>query len=428
MVVIFSQQRSARLNYICDFIFKEQLGVAYAISNDIEWCRQQKDFVINYSNLPLDFAGYKLIPHPLLFEKGITQQNIDCFEINNQPAFFKSIHSDLPFDIFAASFFLLSRYEEYLPHQKDMYGRFSHEESIAYKNGFLDIPLINYWLKKFEASLKEKGNTLLFNSPSFAFLPTYDIDMAWSYRYKGLLRNIFGFISKPSWERLKVLLHLQKDPFDSYEYLDTLHQQYLLQPVYFFLVATAVSRYDKNIAPYRKSMRNLIAKHASKYILGIHPSWKSNRQISMLKKEKKRLEKHTQKTITHSRQHYIKFNLPDTFEKLQKAGIEKEYSMGYGSINGFRASVASSFYWYNLQREMPTHLRIYPFCFMDANSFYEQHQNATAALVELEHYYNECKKTNGLLITIFHNNFFGTAQQFKGWKEMYSQFIAQLHQ
>ena len=54
------------------------------------------------------------------------------------------------------SFFLLSRYEEYLPHSKDQYGLYAHENSIAYKEGFLHQPLINIWLEDFRKLLEKK--------------------------------------------------------------------------------------------------------------------------------------------------------------------------------------------------------------------------------------------------------------------------------
>ena len=41
------------------------------------------------------------------------------------PVFFQTTSdSDIPFDVFAASFFLVSRYEEYLEFQPDAHGRF----------------------------------------------------------------------------------------------------------------------------------------------------------------------------------------------------------------------------------------------------------------------------------------------------------------
>ena len=78
-------------------------------------------------------------------------------------AFFKS-EGDYPFDIFSAVFYLLSRYEEYLPHKKDMYGRYAHENSLAFKEGFLNLPLINIWLEDFKNVLKKKFPSLIIHN------------------------------------------------------------------------------------------------------------------------------------------------------------------------------------------------------------------------------------------------------------------------
>jgi hypothetical protein len=97
--------------------------------------------------------------------------------------------------------------------------------------------------------------------------------------------------------------------------------------------------------------------------------------------------------------------------------------MGYGSINGFRASIASSFYWYDLKQEEQTQLLVHPFCFMDANAYYEQKLSAEEALQEMILYYQAVKDVNGTLITIWHNNFLGTDREFEGWREMYRRFV-----
>ena len=220
-----------------------------------------------------------------------------------------------------------------------------------------------------------------------------------------------------------------KDPFDCYDWLNTIHKKYQLEPTYFFLVAEKNGEFDKNIMPHNDAMWKLVKKHTALYEIGIHPSWQSNAKVSLLKTEMEWLaEMSGIKHITVSRQHYIKFSLPQTYRTLIEAGIHDEFSMGYGSINGFRASVASSFYWYDLEKEAQTSLRIHSFCFMDANSYYEQKQHAEQAYEELMHYYNVCKAVNGTLITIWHNNFLGTANEFRGWREMYSTFIAQVRQ
>ena len=182
-------------------------------------------------------------------------------------------------------------------------------------------------------------------------------------------------------------------------------------------------KYDKNILPANTAMQSLIRQHADKYTVGIHPSWQSGDEHSLLGKEIKILEGISGKTVTTSRQHFIRFTLPDTFRRLLAAGIKEDYSMGYGSINGFRASVASPFFWYDLEKEEQTDLLLHPFCYMEANSFYEQKVSSQEALEEMLHYLNEVKKVNGTLITLWHNTFLGTDPFFAGWREVYQQFI-----
>ncbi len=431
MLTIYSEHTSPRLEYICNVLFKEQLGIDFKITkNDSEL---KDNFTINYSNQRLTINAFQIIPHGLLFENNIQEQEIDVFrfksfikENKKEIAFFKNPLSDFPFDIFSAAFYLLSRYEEYLPYEKDSYGRFSHKQSLAYQNEFLEIPLVNIWIQELKQALILKFKSIEFKEPKFKTILSYDIDIAWSYKNKGLLRNIGGFLKNFDVDRLKVMLGLKKDPFDAYEFMDGLHKNIHTEIIYFFLVAQSISKYDKNISPENKQMKQLIASTSAKYKVGLHPSWKSNNYQTILNNEKEALENISGKNISGSRQHYIQFRLPETFEHLINVGIKKDYSMGYGSINGFRASFAGSFYWYHLKKEQTTSLRLFPFCFMDANSFYEQFQDVATTSMELMHYKNECQKVNGLFVSIFHNNFLGTDKQFSGWAAMYAEFISQL--
>lgn len=431
MLTIYSEHTSPRLEYICNVLFKEQLGIDFKITkNDSEL---KDNFTINYSNQRLTINAFQIIPHGLLFENNIQEQEIDVFrfksfikENKKEIAFFKNPLSDFPFDIFSAAFYLLSRYEEYLPYEKDSYGRFSHKQSLAYQNEFLEIPLVNIWIQELKQALILKFKSIEFKEPKFKTILSYDIDIAWSYKNKGLLRNIGGFLKNFDVNRFKVMLGLKKDPFDAYEFMDGLHKNIHTEIIYFFLVAQSISKYDKNISPENKQMKQLIASTSAKYKVGLHPSWKSNNYQTILNNEKEALENISGKNISGSRQHYIQFRLPETFEHLINVGIKKDYSMGYGSINGFRASFAGSFYWYHLKKEQTTSLRLFPFCFMDANSFYEQFQDVATTSMELMHYKNECQKVNGLFVSIFHNNFLGTDKQFSGWAAMYAEFISQL--
>ena len=428
-MLLYADVISKRLQYIINFIGNEISMESFRLTQDKDEFRNVTGSKINYSNERITDNECWIKPHSLLAENSIKEQTIACFEWNDSKAFFKT-EGDFPFDIFATSFYLLSRYEEYLPHEKDMYGRYAHENSLAFREIFLNIPLVNQWLQVFKKVLKQQFPSFALKNTSFKFQPTYDIDEAFSYKHKGWFRNAGGAVKdvlKGNWSKVglrqKVLSNKIKDTYDSYEWMDELHQQYNLKPNYFFLVPEKNGQYDKNILPTNTAMQQLIKQHTEKYTVGIHPSWQSGDEHSFLGKEIKTLEGITGKTVTTSRQHFIRFTLPDTFRRLLSAGIKEDYSMGYGSINGFRASVASPFYWYDLAKEEQTELLLHPFCHMEANSFYEQKVSSQQALEEMLHYLNEVKKVNGTLITLWHNTFLGTDPFFAGWREIYQQFI-----
>jgi hypothetical protein len=214
-----------------------------------------------------------------------------------------------------------------------------------------------------------------------------------------------------------------RDPYDAFEWMNELHEKYELDPLYFLLVAEANGKYDKNSLPSHVAMRGLIKNISSRYGIGIHPSWQSGDRPELLKKEIRLLENITGKNITVSRQHFLRFTLPEGYRRLIDAGIKEDHSMAYGTMNGFRASVTSSFYWYDLERDQATDLLLHPFCFMDANSFYEQKHEPEQARAELLHYLKEVRSVNGRLITLWHNTFLGEESRFRGWREVYEAFL-----
>lgn len=428
-MILYSDIITSRLQYISDFIGKEITGAPIQLTTDIDFFKNYENPKINYSHQPIATDEFFLKPHSLLSGKTIAQQHIDCYVVNGVKFFFKT-EGDWHFDIFAASFYLLSRYEEYLPHPKDAYGRYAHENALAFKENFLHEPLINTWMKVFSEKLKQKFPSFSFFTSSFSLQLTYDIDEAYSYKYKGRIRTAGGMAKhllkgrgKLLKQRFDVLRKKTEDPYDSYDWMNTLHEEYHLQPKYFFHVGSRNGPFDKNILPSHPAMKRLIQQHAAKYEVGIHPSWRSGDDEHLLQEEIHTLETITGKKIRSSRQHYIRFSLPDTFRSLVRSGIRKDYSMGYGSINGFRASVATSFKWYDLEKEAVTDLELFPFCFMDANSFYEQEFSAEQAFDEMCQYRNSIRSVNGTMIMIWHNNFLGTEDRFRDWKKIYERFI-----
>jgi len=431
-IVVYSAQKSTRLHYVLDWLFKEQLHVDYKLVQN-EKDLDDLSFFISYGK---SFPNALSIPDAgLLWHQGIKKYEIITGTWNNIPTLC-AIDADeeksfsLPFDILSAIFFLLSRYEEYYPFKADAHGRYPAKESILYKMGWLREPLIDEWIEGLMIMLKERFNTHL--SPlSFSYQPTYDIDIAYSYLHKGRRRTVGGYAKdllsgniKSVKERYRVL-HGEKDPYDTFFAIQELHKLYNIKPIFFILMAPSATNYDKNINPTHPEMQKLIKRLSHNAWIGIHPSYYTDRN-NELPAEKKILEETIGKNISISRQHYIKLKLPDTYRELIGHGITSDYSMGYGTHLGFRAGTGRSFLWYDVLNEAITGLRIYPFCFMDTTAWYGEKLNAADALSALREMTKKLQQTHSTLITIFHNFSLGTSSEWVGWGKMYELFLGEM--
>src|SRR5882757_553676 len=129
-MLFYSDHKSPRLNYMLDLISKEIFNEPFIHTSDKSAFISHTGARLNYSDERFSENEFFIRPHKLLFETGIREQQISRFEVSGRAAFFQT-SGDFPFDIFAAAFFLVSRYEEYLLFQPDRYGRFPHQASIA---------------------------------------------------------------------------------------------------------------------------------------------------------------------------------------------------------------------------------------------------------------------------------------------------------
>ena len=144
----------------------------------------------------------------------------------------------------------------------------------------------------FRSQLKEFFPLLPIQLPTFRFIPTYDIDIAWSYLHKGWIRNAGGALKniRTLPERIRVIMGNEKDPFDCYEMLQHLHEKNAQSTIYFFLVTCNRSSLDKNINPKNEALRQLIKKISTYAMIGVHPSGYSHTDKSAICNEKKTLE------------------------------------------------------------------------------------------------------------------------------------------
>lgn len=421
MLYIYCPFDTPRLQYTLRFVFGTLMGCAFTLTRELPPYNAPR---IDYGISDEDPAALSIPECGLLQENHIRQAPVDFSGQGESFLLFPANGYDYPMDLFSAVFYLITRYEEYLPFNPDEYQRYPHKHALAFEHGFLNLPLINIWVSTLSAELKARFPALHFQPESYSFQTTFDVDMAWSYLHKGLKRNLAGWIKQPSVERLQVLMGKSPDPFFSFPYLERLHQEHNIKPIFFWLMAARTSALDKNISPTHPAMQQLIRDQTNAYH-GIHPSFAGHDDEQRWVWEKQQLEKIIQADVVRSRQHYLRFTLPETYRSLINMGISDDYSMAYGSINGFRASTGNVFNWFDLQRSEETALKVHPFCFMDANSFYEQLQHVPQTIQEAHHYISVCKQYNTPLSVLFHNQFLGSDKSFAGWKDVYEYILVE---
>lgn len=432
MLLIYTPKITPRLTYTFRHFFKRILLLDIDFTNEINTFVAHNGPKITYAKQALS-TEFFIQSHQLLFEQGINDVDIFVHDWEETKCFFKTNKkSAVPFDVFAATFYLLSRYEEYLPHVRDTHERFPAKESIAYKNGFLDKPVIDIWAFKVKKLLQERFPDFTFKKRNFNYLSTIDVDCAYAYKRKGFIRTFGGFTKdlftlhlKQFWFRLLVLLNVKKDPFNTFDWLLKMQKKYNVKTIFFFLVSDYTT-FDKNISAGNSKFQSLI-KHVADYSdVGLHPSYFTMRDFEKLKKEKKKLEHIINQPVTKSRQHFLRFELPETFQNLVDLEIEQEYSMGYASNYGFRAGTCTPFYFYDIQHEIQTPLKLFPFAVMDVTlKDYLQYSNKKAFQIMIQ-LAEEVKKVNGTFITLNHNETFNPYGRFKGWKSIYERLLKYL--
>jgi hypothetical protein len=171
-------------------------------------------------------------------------------------------------------------------------------------------------------------------------------------------------------------------------------------------------------------MRKLIEQVKTFSEIGIHPSFYTSADYEKILKEKERLEDLSMQKITRSRQHYLKFRLPDTYNFLLAAGIKEDYSMGYAGEPGFRAGTCKPFYFYDLKNKKTTDLKIFPITFMEGTLM--NSLNPVDALQKILGLLKEVKSVGGTFIPLWHNHTISETKEYLAWKNVHDEMIEKL--
>jgi hypothetical protein len=429
MVNIFVIETTPRLEYAFRLVFETILERKVAFFTNPKEFNAAHGVKINYSDNKNE-EGLYLKPAPLLFDSTINPINPQITRWGDLPAFFPTEKSFLPFDLFAASFYLVTRYEEYTEGDRDRHGRYKAENSLAVKYDFYMQPLVNKWAIKLANLLKKQSTDFEYKKSTFNYIPTFDIDNAWAFKHKPVSRIFLSSCKDLLYgrfhnlrKRFKVILNTDTDPFDNYDFMLETVEKFSFKPVFFFLLNNK-GHFDRALPAGNKHYRKLIANIAKKHKIGIHPSYASNNNTKQLRKETDLLDTIINNKVIYSRQHFLKLQLPYTYQNLISLGIETDYTMGYHNFPGFRASLATPFMFFDLQQNKTTKLKILPFQVMDValNRYIKLNGGNQLNIIEL--LMEETALVGGTFVSLWHNESLGYRNENDKRRYIYSQMTS----
>lgn len=429
--MIYTFHITNRIKYIMQYVFEERLGIEYLITDDKQVYKSAAaSLKIAYANEPCD-EGVYFYAAPLLFEKGIKQIQLNEKFVNGAAVLFvHDKNAALPFDAFAAIFYLLSRYEEYFNAPRDKHGNYNYTNSILYKLNVLDTPLVEQWIEMLKEVITKKFPSAQLKDHKAKFGLSFDIDVAYAYKNRSTAIFAAGFVKKilllhfnEAKDQLLTLLKRREDMYDTYQYIFSSIKY--IKPIFFFDMGN-YGRFDKNPSYKNEKFRQLIQSISKKGLVGIHPSYSSNANNKLVAAEKRKLEQITGKPVTASRQHYLKLKLPSTYNLLINNNIAEDFTMGYSGYYGFRAGTCNSFLFFDLVNDQQTQLRLYPFAYMEVTLNNYLNLTIDEAKKIISRLVQTIKKYNGVFIPLWHNSTLCESKEWKGWREVFEHSLQEI--
>lgn len=414
-MLIYVDQVSERLVYTLDFVFNAH-GLSYELTNDKQQFAAADRLKLNYSEWH-EMSGAVLVPATLLFEEEIDTllkplksvwKNTECLSFYGTP------------DPLASIFYVLSRYEEYLPTPRDVHDRFEARKSIQFTHGWLGQQIVERWIAAFFEAFAPDYARKLTLYRSKRFIPSFDIDNTFAYQWKegwrSWLSNAKDTLKKNQArkaERSTVQRGEQTDPYDCYDYLESIAQEF--EETRFFWLLGDMAEFDRNISWNDPRHQRLIRKFHLQAHVGLHPSYASNRSPYKLKEELSRLEKITDEPVLETRQHFLKLKLPFTYQRLMENGVKRDYTMGFAEEVGFRAGTAHPHFFFDLSHNVATEFEIIPFTYMDGTLLEYKNWSQDEACAQIDHLFEEIERYGGVFCSIWHNETIAEAGKWQGW-------------
>lgn len=426
MLTIYSDQISYRLSYTLSLVFDER-KVDYQLVYDEESFKKAPLPKLAYSEDLAFSEDAKIYPSTLLYEDDIVKHIVLKAEWNkNEVLSFDGVP-----DILASIFYVASLYDDYLQEETDQHDRNIGEKSLLFEMKWLDKLIVERWSEQFIAFI-ETQTACVLNAQKIPFnvIPTFDIDNTYAYRLKKGWRKFMSatkdFIKndrKRIKERKEVLAGRKKDPYDTFDQIESIAKRGFNVKVFWLL--GDYGTYDRNVDYKNLHHRRLIYEVDQFAHVGIHPSYRSNQSKSSLKEEKLRLEEILDREVVHTRQHFLKVKLPITYIDLERVGFTDDYSLAYADQLGFRAGLARPFMWFNLIENRVSSLKLHPISYMDGTLNEYMGLTIEESVRTVKSLKKEVQTYGGNFVALWHNETIGDYGKWEGWSRVLEETLSE---
>lgn len=317
-------------------------------------------------------------------------------------------------DIIASTFFMLTRWEEFVNPVRDEFKRFPAKSSCALKHNFLQRPVVNEYCLLLQQAFLYLGFTGF--SPAFRYklIPTHDVDkLLYFDGVAGFTKKIAGDILKRHslkqtafdlklyWQ---IICRQKSDPFDTYDELMSLSEENNLQSQFFFLTGFIPKRepsYNLNSGFGQKLLKKIQERN---HLIGLHGGFSSGRNKELFLNQLNLLEKHTGSKPVLNRQHFLQFNAPQTWQIAEECGIKKDLSLGYSENEGFRTGTCFPYPVYDFINRKKLSIYEQPLIAMDTTLILQKKLSPDDCFNRLSELARTVKRYNGEFILLWHNS------------------------
>lgn len=451
--ILTNRAFSFEKKYLFHVLFSSFLGVAYELYFDdgigdlyrILFADKQIEFEdAFFAHLSQEnyYQSQENIPQHIAFGKNpFTPEKDIPILYGHDQCQFKDKRIYCGIDIFASSFFMLSRWEEYANSTRDQHNRFPASVSLAYRHGFLLRPIVNEYVEMLWNMLTKLGYDQPRKSRQFEVKVSHDIDVPYRYAFQPfytlprsiagelLRRREWGAPFSMPWQYAKSRFAPEKcDPYYTFDQIMDISEAHNLVSAFYFIADHSAGKIDGDYDIFHPRIQQLMKHIADRgHEIGVHGSYNSYNDLKQYQRELDRLKQSCQKvgieqSCWGSRQHFLRWHSPQTPQLLNEASVDYDTTCGYADHIGFRCGTCYEFPMFDFQRKEMLSVVQRPLILMECSLLDKRymHLPITEALQLGLQLKSIVEKYHGLFTLLWHNTRFLLREEVKIYKTLLS--------